>query len=73
VVGCPKLDDIEHYADKLTEIFASNDLKSVTVAFMEVPCCSGIVRAVEYAAGNCGKNIPIKKVRIGINGSKETL
>lgn len=71
VVGCPKLDDIGMYTDKLTRIFSSNDIKSVTVAHMEVPCCSGIVRAVETAVSHCGKDIPVKLVRITIDGRAE--
>ncbi len=68
VVGCPKLDDLEYYVEKLTQIFAENHIKSVTVAHMEVPCCSGIVRAVEIALMQAGKDIPVKRVRIGIEG-----
>ncbi len=68
VVGCPKLDDLEHYIEKLTKIFAMNDIKSITVAHMEVPCCSGIVRAVDIALQNAGKDIPVNRVRIGIEG-----
>lgn len=68
VVGCPKLDDVEAYTDKLAQIFASNDIRSITVAHMEVPCCSGIVRAVEIARQRSGKAIPVTKVRVGING-----
>ncbi len=68
VVGCPKLDDIEFYVDKLTDIIENNSIKSVTVAHMEVPCCSGIVRAVDLALQRSGKEVPVTKVRIGING-----
>jgi hypothetical protein len=68
VVGCPKLDDIQYYKEKLTEIFKTNSIKSVTIPYMEVPCCFGLVRAVEDAMRASGKNIPIKKVRIGIRG-----
>lgn len=68
VVGCPKLDDIEAYTEKLTRILENNDIKSVTVAFMEVPCCTGIMRAVENAAALSGKDLEINRVRIGING-----
>lgn len=68
VIGCPKLDDIQYYTDKLTEILANNSLKSVTVAFMEVPCCQGIVRAVDMAVANANKNIPVNKIKIGIQG-----
>ena len=45
VVGCPKLDDIQLYREKLTAIFKANTIKSVTVPFMEVPCCFGLVKA----------------------------
>ena len=68
VVGCPKLDDIQYYIEKLTEIFKSNSIKSVTVPYMEVPCCSGLVRATEEAIKASGKDIPLKKVKIGIRG-----
>ncbi len=71
VIGCPKLDDIEHYTAKLTEIFKNNSLKSITVAHMEVPCCSGIVRAVDIALERSGKEIPVKRVKIGINGDSQ--
>lgn len=70
VVGCPKLDDIEYYVEKLTQIIESNNIKSITVAHMEVPCCSGIVRAVDIALQRSGKNVPVNKVKIGINGSR---
>jgi Pyruvate/2-oxoacid:ferredoxin oxidoreductase delta subunit len=68
VVGCPKLDDIQLYKEKLTEIFKSNSIKSVTVPYMEVPCCFGLVKATEDAIAASGKNIPLKKVKIGIRG-----
>jgi len=69
VVGCPKLDDIEFYTEKLTQILCNNEIKSITVAHMEVPCCMGIVRTVEEAVANSGKSIPVTKVMIGIDGS----
>ena len=68
VVGCPKLDDIQYYKEKLTEIFKTNSIKSVTVPYMEVPCCFGIVKATEDAIAASGKNILLKKVKIGIRG-----
>lgn len=71
VIGCPKLDDLEAYVEKLTEIVSRNNLKSITVAHMEVPCCSGIVRAVDLALQRCGKNVPLTKVKITINGEAE--
>lgn len=71
VVGCPKLDDAEAYTEKLAEIFQGNYIKSVTVAHMEVPCCSGIVRAVINALSMSGKDIPVTCVKVGINGEAE--
>jgi NAD-dependent dihydropyrimidine dehydrogenase PreA subunit len=68
VVGCPKLDDIQFYKEKLTEIFKTNSIKSVTVPYMEVPCCFGLVKVTEDAIAASGKKIPLKKVKIGIRG-----
>ncbi|AOT71026.1 ATP-binding protein [Geosporobacter ferrireducens] len=73
VIGCPKLDDVALYAEKLTQIIKMNNIKSVTVAFMEVPCCTGIVRAVEKAVADAGNNVSIKRVRIGIEGEATKL
>jgi ferredoxin len=68
VIGCPKLDDIEAYKEKLTEIFKNNKIKSVTTAIMEVPCCHGFQSAVEEAVKASGKDIPIIKEVISISG-----
>ncbi len=68
VVGCPKLDDIRYYKEKLTEIFKTNSIKSVTVPYMEVPCCFGLVKATEDAIAASGKKISFKKIKIGIRG-----
>ena len=68
VVGCPKLDDVQLYREKLTEIFKMNPIKSITVPFMEVPCCFGLVKAIEDALQASGKTIPLKKVKVGIRG-----
>lgn len=57
LIGCPKLDAI-NYADKLTEILRMNDVKSITVVKMQVPCCSGMLKAVTTALKNSGKMIP---------------
>lgn len=70
VVGCPKLDDVAYYTEKLTQIITNNDLKSITVAFMEVPCCSGIVMAVERALKASGKDTVLHKVKISIDGNR---
>jgi hypothetical protein len=68
VVGCPKLDDIQYYKEKLTEIFKTNSIKSVIVPYMEVPCCFGLVKATDDAIAASGKKIPLKKIKIGIRG-----
>ena len=57
LIGCPKLDDVD-YSEKLTQIIAQNDIKSITVARMEVPCCGGIEQAVKNALAASGKMIP---------------
>lgn len=67
-LGCPKLDDADAYKEKLSAILSDNDIQSVTVAYMEVPCCMGLVKLVEDAIKESGKNIPAKKIRIGIQG-----
>lgn len=67
LVGCPKLDDVD-YADKLTEIIASNNIKSVTVVRMEVPCCGGIENAVKKALQASGKMIPWQVITISTDG-----
>ena len=71
VIGCPKLDDVDSYTDKLTDIFRQNRIKSITVAIMEVPCCNGLYAAVEEAVRNSGKKIPFEKKIISINGSSD--
>lgn len=68
VIACPKLDETESYADKLAEIFRQNRLKSLTVAIMTVPCCSGLLRLVEHALELSGVSLTLKKVVVGIDG-----
>lgn len=67
LVGCTKLDDID-YSEKLARIFMRNDIKSITVARMEVPCCAGMERAVKMAVKESGKKIPVKTVVISTEG-----
>ena len=67
LIGCPKLDDGD-YADKLTAIIANNNIKSVTVVRMEVPCCGGIEYAVKKALQSSGKFIPWRVVTISTDG-----
>lgn len=68
VIGCPKLDDLASYGNKLKRILEQNEIKSITVVRMEVPCCGGIVQAVKEAMLNSRKIVPYKEVRIGIDG-----
>lgn len=67
LIGCPKLDEGD-YADKLTQIIAGNNIKSVTVARMEVPCCGGIENAVKRALQASGKFIPWRVVTVSTDG-----
>ena len=67
LVGCPKLDDVD-YAEKLTEIIRENDIKSVTIVRMEVPCCGGLENAAKRALQNSGKFIPWQVVTISTDG-----
>jgi NAD-dependent dihydropyrimidine dehydrogenase PreA subunit len=72
IIGCPKLDDSGYYAQKLTEILKLNSIKSLTVAHMEVPCCSGLVQIVKTALANSHKNIPLRKIQVGIEGNLQS-
>ena len=67
LIGCPKLDSVD-YTEKLTAIIANNDIKSVTVTRMEVPCCGGIEHAVKQALQASGKFIPWRVVTISTDG-----
>lgn len=67
LIGCPKLDSVD-YSRKLTEIFANNDIKSITVVRMQVPCCGGLEFAVNRAIQASGKNIPFQVVTISAQG-----
>jgi ferredoxin len=68
MVGCPKLDDLEFYFDKLKAIFSTAQPKDITVIRMEVPCCYGIVRAVEEARDIAAPGTPLETVTISVNG-----
>ena len=67
LVGCPKLDGVD-YAEKLTEIIRENDIKSVTVVRMEVPCCGGLELAAKKALQQSGKFIPWQVVTVTVDG-----
>jgi len=69
VIACPKLDNVEPYVEKLAAIFASNDIRSVTVAHMEVPCCTGIVHVVDAALQRAGSDLKLRDVTVNIDGT----
>lgn len=69
-IACPKLDDSTGYSDKLTAIFQGSEVKSITIAIMEVPCCRGLDIMVRQALAASGREIPIETVIIGIDGER---
>lgn len=68
LIGCPKFDNAEEYVKKFALIFTNNDIKSVNVFVMEVPCCQGLPIIVEQGMKLAGKNIPLVKTITGTNG-----
>lgn len=68
LIGCPKLDNTQAYVDKLSVIFRENNIHSVGVVFMEVPCCGGLVQLVQEALRLSGASIPTTLYRVGIKG-----
>lgn len=68
LIGCPKLDAVD-YSEKLTEIIRQNDIQSVTIVRMEVPCCGGLELAAKKALQDSGKFIPWQVVTISVDGS----
>jgi len=68
LIGCPKLDDNEYYKEKLTDIFKKNNIKSITVVRMEVPCCAGIVNSVRSAILESQKIVPYNEIIISTDG-----
>ena len=68
VIGCPKLDDLSGYVEKLAEMIRRNDLARLTVAHMEGPCCTGILRAVLEARRLAGSDLPVHDLTISIQG-----
>ena len=67
LIGCPKLDSID-YSEKLAEIIRNNDIKSVTILRMEVPCCGGLEMAAKKALQESGKFIPWQTITVSIDG-----
>jgi NAD-dependent dihydropyrimidine dehydrogenase PreA subunit len=69
MVGCPKFDDAQHYVDKLTQILKRNNVRSLTVAVMEVPCCSGLRQIAQLALQGSGKMLPTQNLVVSVDGS----
>ena len=67
IIGCPKLDSVD-YSEKLTQIIQNNNIQSVTIVRMEVPCCGGLEMAAKKALQSSGKFIPWQVVTISIDG-----
>lgn len=67
LIGCPKLDAVD-YSEKLTEIFSKNNIKSITVLRMEVPCCANMVNVVKKAIENANKDIPLTVSIVSVDG-----
>ena len=68
IIACPKLDDGAYYVEKLSELFRKNQIRSLVVPFMEVPCCGGLVRIVQTGLQKAGKVIPGTFVKVAIDG-----
>jgi len=68
VIGCPKFDDLGSYHQKLAAIVRGNDIQSITVLHMEVPCCFGLAQAVKQAVADSGKDVPVKVKVVGVSG-----
>ncbi|MFB3919154.1 MAG: 4Fe-4S binding protein [Candidatus Velamenicoccus archaeovorus] len=68
LVACPKLDDAQAYVEKLALIFRKNEIRSLTIVHMEVPCCSGLKTVVAEAMDRAGAHIPVEDVVVGIEG-----
>jgi len=67
-MGCPKLDDVQFYVEKLGDILRANTVRSLTVVHMEVPCCSGLTRVAREAVAISGKDLPFEDVTVGLRG-----
>jgi ferredoxin len=68
LVGCPKLDDAAFYQEKIAAIIEANATPSISVIYMEVPCCGGLKRLVENAVEQVGRDLDLRLVRVGIRG-----
>lgn len=71
VNACPKLDDTSPYVEKLAAMIAQNDIQSVTVTIMEVPCCRGMAMFAQQAIAQSGKDVPLEVAVIGVDGTRK--
>lgn len=71
VNACPKLDDTSPYVEKLAAMISQNDIQSVTVPIMEVPCCRGLAMMAQEAVKQSGKDVPVEIVIIGVDGERK--
>ncbi len=71
VIGCPKLDNLNNYLQKLKGIVEKNDLNSISVAIMEVPCCRGLAQAVKQAVRESEKDLEVNEIVISVKGEKK--
>ncbi|MFP4106876.1 MAG: 4Fe-4S binding protein [Phycisphaerae bacterium] len=72
-VACPKLDDVEPYVGKLARILAGNDVESVTIARMEVPCCGGLEMIFREAAQRAGVDVPLNVITVSLDGKVKSI
>lgn len=72
VNACPKLDDTSTYIEKLAAMISQNDIQSVTVPIMEVPCCRGLAMMAQQAVQQSGKDVPVEIAVIGIDGERKS-
>ena len=72
VNACPKLDDTSPYVDKLAAIIAHNEIRSVTVTIMEVPCCRGLAMFAQKAVQQSGKDVLLEIAVIGVDGTRRS-
>ena len=70
LVGCPKLDYIQYYKEKIMQIITNNDIRSITYAHMEVPCCFGLLPVIKDSIAHSGKAVPFNDVTISIKGER---
>ena len=68
IIACPKLDDADAYEEKLTEIFRQNTIRNITLLYMTVPCCGGLIHLVRKAVEKSGRPIPIRALQVDVTG-----